>query len=85
VLLPDARSTTLAEHYDVIEAAMVADTDPQDVPEHVLRRTNAVDRSGWWSAGGGGRSLPSARGGSRPAPWPASSRPQDCPPAAALG
>ena len=53
VLLPDARSTTLAEHYTAIEAAMVADGDPQDVPEHVLRRTMAVDpqrlmECGWW-------------------------------------
>lgn len=53
VLLPDARSTTLAEHYGAIEAAMVADTDPQDVPGHVLRRTRAVDpkrlvECAWW-------------------------------------
>ncbi len=53
VLLPDARSTTLAEHYGVIESAMIADADPQDVPEHVLRRTKAVDprqlmECGWW-------------------------------------
>jgi hypothetical protein len=53
VLLPDARSTTLAEHYGAIEAAMVADGDPQDVPEHVLRRTRAVDpqrlmECKWW-------------------------------------
>lgn len=53
VLLPDARSTTLAEHYGVIEAAMVADGDPQDVPDHVLGRTRAVDprqllACSWW-------------------------------------
>lgn len=53
VLLPDARSTTLAEHYTTIERAMVADGDPQDVPEHVLRRTMAVDpqrllECRWW-------------------------------------
>jgi methyltransferase family protein len=53
VLLPDARSTLLAEHYTAIEAAMVADVDPQDVPEHVRLRTRAVDprrllECAWW-------------------------------------
>ncbi|RFU23062.1 class I SAM-dependent methyltransferase [Geodermatophilus marinus] len=53
VLLPDARSTALAEHYNDIEAAMVADGDPQDVPESVLGRTRAVDpyrllQCAWW-------------------------------------
>ncbi|MGY1708651.1 class I SAM-dependent methyltransferase [Geodermatophilus sp. SYSU D00758] len=53
VLLPDPRSTTLAQHYNDIEAAMVADGDPQDVPESVLGRTEAVDpqllmECSWW-------------------------------------
>ena len=53
VLLPDARSTFLPQNYDTIEAAMVADEDPQDLPDRVRLRTEAVDpqrlvECGWW-------------------------------------
>lgn len=42
VLLPDASSTVLSEHYDDLVAEMVT-PDPQDVPAEVLGRTRAVD------------------------------------------
>ena len=42
VVLPDAASTVLIENYDRLVAEMVA-PDPQDVPEDVLGRTDAVD------------------------------------------
>lgn len=53
VLLPDARSSLLGENYEAIEAAMVEDADPQEVPDRVLRRTEALDpqlllECGWW-------------------------------------
>ncbi|TFV61695.1 UNVERIFIED_ORG: class I SAM-dependent methyltransferase [Bacillus sp. AZ43] len=53
VLKPDATSSVLADNYRALEAAIVEAADPQEVPDRVLRRTEAVDPQRlldcpWW-------------------------------------
>ncbi|SEO78117.1 class I SAM-dependent methyltransferase [Trujillonella endophytica] len=53
VLLPDASSSVLVQKYPGLEASMTGATDPQAVPDRVLRRTEAVDPAllldcTWW-------------------------------------
>lgn len=55
VLLPDGASTRLLENYPAIEAAIRQDQDPQQPPQSVLGRTEAVDPVAllacpWWEA-----------------------------------
>lgn len=53
VLLPDAASTVLVENYPKLEKRFLAARDPQEIPDRVLSRTEAVDPRklldcGWW-------------------------------------
>ncbi|GAB3356582.1 class I SAM-dependent methyltransferase [Modestobacter lapidis] len=54
VLLPDAGSATLVDHYRAVEAAMLEAADPQELPDRVRLRTEAVDPAKllaceWWT------------------------------------
>lgn len=54
VLLPDGTSPLLVENYPAIEAAILDAQDPQEVPESVLHRTEALDPAklldrAWWN------------------------------------
>ena len=53
VLLPDAGSSVLVENYPKLEKRFLGARDPQQIPDRVLSRTEAVDPRrlldcGWW-------------------------------------
>lgn len=54
VLLPDSTSSLLVENYPAIEAAILEEVDPQQPPDSVLNRTQALDPASllacsWWA------------------------------------